>query len=760
MYKEPLENTEKNQEQQAANEFGLKINHDLLLEGLNSYDRIAINIRSRKLLSVLLNENPELREICDNSIHENEIHAAIQKLALQVLHRNPLALKFYKAEIFGRSAFHKLSQEEIAAIRILDYIDNSGRRLPDLNRQGELAENNPFKVLWLAARFGRGGAHPNFFIDMIELFRQLKGKNHYTRPSYETVKSWMDRHASGLDPEIAELRKINKERILDVIIRKIDKGEIQDKYYFFIPGLSYHDKLELAKKWWNEKRFHLRFAARDPQTLNLMLDNSLDTDTLEFLDIASRNDIPIFVNPYYLSLLLINPPEHLISADQAIRDYIFFSKELLDEFGNIVAWEKEDIVRPGVPNAAGWVLPSSHNIHRRYPEVAILIPDTVGRSCAGLCVSCQRMYDFQRGNLNFEMETLKPRETWWERLEVLMEYFEKDSQLCDILITGGDALMSSNKSLKRLLDSVYHMSCRKKQANISRPDGEKYAEISRIRLGTRLPAYLPMRINDELVSILAEFRQKAYDAGIRQFIIQTHFETAMEITPEAREAVSKLLSAGWVVTNQQVFTTAASRRGHTAKLRKTLNDIGVIPYYTFSVKGYMENYHNFATNARALQEQVEEKLYGKIPEEYIDELKHLHDDAPHMVERMKELRNNAKIPFLATDRNMLNLPGVGKSLTFRVIGITRHGRRILEFDHDLTRRHSPMIEKMGKVTIIESKPVNEYLNQLEEIGEDKTDYEGIFGYSIGFTEQRLPVFKYPKQENEFTEELTNFMDWE
>ena len=49
-----------------------------------------------------------------------------------------------------------------------------------------------------------------------------------------------------------------------------------------------------------------------------------------------------------------------------------YSRELVDEFGHIVAWEKEDLVEPGKPNAAGWILPSEYNIHRRYPEVAIL----------------------------------------------------------------------------------------------------------------------------------------------------------------------------------------------------------------------------------------------------------------------------------------------------------------------------------------------------------------------------------------------------
>ena len=52
--------------------------------------------------------------------------------------------------------------------------------------------------------------------------------------------------------------------------------------------------------------------------------------------------------------------------------------------GNIRAWEREDIVEAGKPNAAGWLLPDGHNIHRRYPEVAILIPDTMGRACGGL----------------------------------------------------------------------------------------------------------------------------------------------------------------------------------------------------------------------------------------------------------------------------------------------------------------------------------------------------------------------------------------
>lgn len=98
---------------------------------------------------------------------------------------------------------------------------------------------------------------------------------------------------------------------------------------------------------------------------------------------------------------------------------------------------KEDVVEAGKPNAAGWLVPDGHNIHRRYPEVAILIPDSMGRACGGLCASCQRMYDFQSERLNFNFEELKPKESWDKRLRKLMEYFENDTQLRDILITGG-----------------------------------------------------------------------------------------------------------------------------------------------------------------------------------------------------------------------------------------------------------------------------------------------------------------------------------
>src|SRR6056297_53318 len=713
-------------------------------------EKVKISPKANRILDLLLQENPKLNDIL--SLSEQEATDQLKKWAEEELKQNNLAYKYYQGELKGRKPYEKLKWKDFASIRMLDYINYANLEYEDLNLRGKKDISNPFRVLWLAANHGNGGGDYLFFLDMLELFRQFNGKNKLNKPGTVQVQEWMDRHPSGLDQEIIEARKENKQRILKIILEMIDSGEVKSSSFSFESGAPFEEKMKKMNEWWESKLFHLKFAVRKPDLLNKMLDYSLDPETMQTLHAAKEAGIPFFVNPYYLSLL---DTKDRTKADLAIRDYIIYSQELIDEFGHIVAWEKEDIVEPGKPNAAGWLLPSDHNIHRRYPEVAILIPDSMGRACGGLCVSCQRMYDFQRGNLNFDLDKLKPTETWPKKLIRLLKYFEEDTQLRDILITGGDALMSSDKSLKRILDAVYDMALSKKNNNKYLKEGEKHAEILRVRLGTRLPVYLPQRITDELAELLSDFKQKASKIGIKQFVIQTHFESAMEVTPETVTGLKKLISAGWTITNQMVFTTAASRRGHTAKLRKVLNDAGVLTYYTFSVKGYMENYHNFATNARAVQEQLEEKRLGLIPHKYHDKTREFAQNAEKMTANIKQLQEEANLPFLATDRNVLNLPGVGKSLTYRTIGITRHGRRILEFDHDANRIHSPIIDQMGKVIIVESKPIGEYLNQIEEMGEDINEYKNLWGYTIGETEERMPIYIYPEYDFKITEEFTN-----
>jgi lysine 2,3-aminomutase len=720
-------------------------------------ERIGLDVKTLKIVHKILVENPEFKDIFETSETYLEARLKLRQWLLKYFNNHPNALAYYLKKAKGMNALKKISWRDYAAIRLMDYLDNEGKTFTDPNRNNKRIVSQPIKNLWLAIQYGKGSASIDFFVDMLYLFRQLNGKLTRRIPNKQQITEWMDNHPTGLDEAFQKIRETNKERILKLIIKKIEDGTYSSSRFQFSPGMSQEEKYKTALEWWNDHRFHLSFAIRNPEDLNEMLDYSLREQTLAVLRKAYKKGIPIFVNPYYLSLISVDTKPGLTGADRALRDYIFPNRELVAEFGNIHAWEKEDIVQPGEPNAAGWILPPYPNVHRRYPEVAIFIPDTAGRACGGLCVSCQRMYDFQSGRFNFNLAQLTPKISWPEKMKLLLEYWEHDPQLRDILITGGDAMMSTDKSLKRILDEVYAMALRKKEANINRPDGEKYAEIVRVRLGTRLPVYLPQRFTPELAEILADFKEKASRIGIKQFIIQTHIESAMEVTPLVKKAVERLNAAGWIVTNQLVFTAAASRRGHTAKLRKILNDIGIISYYTFTVKGFMENYHNFATNERSVQERVEEKYIGNISKDNLKKLEKFHEKPEKTRKLIQKYRKELGIPFLSTDRSVLNMPGVGKSMTFRTIGITDDGRRILEFEHDNTRNHSPIVKTMGNVVIIESKSINNYLKQMDEMGEDTEHYKTVWGYSVNETEIRMPVYQYPEYDFKITDELRNFM---
>lgn len=635
---------------------------------------------------------------------------------------------------------HAAAESEAAEqIRLL--IGYDGQEVHELSTDCRL-EIQTLTLLWqfLTGRLENSEMPSDLFVDLFHLFRLLDGAE-IPLPSPQRVRSRTERWPSGLDEAVRAIRADNRERMLHLLVQKIENRKSKTpSRYRFAEGMTYDEKYRQVAAWWDDFRFQLAMAVKSPSELNRFLAGSLSSETMYLLSKARKKGMPFFATPYYLSLLDVTGDGY---DDAAIRSYILYSPQLVETYGRIRAWEREDVVEAGKPNAAGWLLPDGHNIHRRYPEVAILIPDTMGRACGGLCASCQRMYDFQSERLNFEFEALRPKESWDHKLRRLMNYFEEDTQLRDILITGGDALMSQNKTLRNMLEAVYRMACRKRRANAGRPDGEKYAELQRVRLGSRLPAYLPMRVNDELVEILREFREKASAVGVKQFIVQTHFQTPLEVTPEAEEAIRKILSAGWLITNQLVYTVAASRRGHTARLRQVLNSLGVVCYYTFSVKGFEENRAVFTPNSRSMQEQVEEKVYGRLTAGQASELDALLADGRDSAAKLRRFMRKYRLPFLATDRSVLNLPAIGKSMTFRLVGLTPEGRRILRFDHDRTRRHSPIIDRMGEIFIVESKSVAAYLRQIGKMGEDPEDYASIWAYTRGETEPRFGLYEYP-----------------
>jgi lysine 2,3-aminomutase len=200
-------------------------------------DRIAITVKSHRLLHRLLAENPKLEEIMRKAMNETEALVGVRNWVLDEIRDRPGALAFYASEHPDRKDFQVLEWRDFAAIRILDYIDNAGREFQDLNLRGELAVSNPFQLLWLAVHHGTGGAKPGFFEDMLHLFRQFTGANGRARPSRGQVEAWMERYPSGLDPRIVKLREENRDRILGLIIDRMDRGEIHSERFQFEPPL-------------------------------------------------------------------------------------------------------------------------------------------------------------------------------------------------------------------------------------------------------------------------------------------------------------------------------------------------------------------------------------------------------------------------------------------------------------------------------------------------------------------------------------------
>ncbi|MFA7112976.1 MAG: KamA family protein [Sphaerochaeta sp.] len=702
------------------------------------------NERITELVERMKQDNPEVVALfLDRKLDDAALVSRLREHFSAVMQQHyPKAWAYYTGEEQTEQDYYKLMSTSMAHLRMMDYLDHEGEAFEDGNLHGRKVVSQPITLLRKVLLGQDCSCSVDFVEDMAHLLAQLSGVEDRDIPPRSKVLEWMERHPSGLDQPVIAWRAKNKERIVELLVERIENQTKAGSFYHFKQGMTKIEKRKQVLLWWKEDRFHLHFAIRSADDLNRYLDYSMDEKTLGIMHEAEQKGIPIFATPYFLSLIDTRPLEQQERAhsDEAIRSYLFYSRDLVEEFGSIVAWEKEDIAKPGEPNAAGWLLPS-HNVHRRYPNVAIFIPDTMGRACGGLCSYCQRMYDFQGGRFNFELEKLRPKKSWKEQLALNMEYFRNDPYLWDILITGGDAFMSSVKSLKTILDAVLTMAAQKIEDNKARSLEEQYAPMRRVRLGTKIPVYLPQRVTTELAQVLADFKKKAAMVGIDQCVVQTHVSSAMEVTPETKKAVRRLLDAGWAVTNQEVFTVAASRRGHSAKLRKVLNDIGVLPYYNFSVKGFKENRELFSTNARSTQEQVEESSIGQIAQRYHATIRTFMKDAQNMVEQIDSIRQGDEIPFISPDRNTLNLPGVGKSNTYRTIGITEDGRRILRFEFDHTRPHSKVIEDMGFVIVIESKSIARYLNQLSEMGENVSEYDTIWGYSAGSLEPRSPVFE-------------------
>lgn len=240
----------------------------------------------------------------------------------------------------------------------------------------------------------------------------------------------------------------------------------------------------------------------------------------------SLSTLRMAITPYYLSLIDPDNP-HCPIRKQSIPTAMEVHKsdaDLLDPLH-----EDEDSPVPGLTH--------------RYPDrVLFLITDM----CAMYCRHCTRRRFAGHNDC----------ETTTDRINGAIDYIARTPEVRDVLLSGGDALLVSDK----MLESI-----------ISRLRAIPHVEV--IRIGSRTPVVCPQRITDNLVNMLKKYHP---------VWLNTHFNHPDEITPEATEACAKLANAGIPLGNQSVLLRGINDSAEIMKaLVHALVKIRVRPYYIY-----------------------------------------------------------------------------------------------------------------------------------------------------------------------------------
>ncbi len=179
----------------------------------------------------------------------------------------------------------------------------------------------------------------------------------------------------------------------------------------------------------------------------------------------------------------------------------------------------------------------------RYPDrVLFLITDM----CSMYCRHCTRR----------RFAGTNDSESTSERIQKAIDYIAKTPVVRDVLLSGGDALMVSDKFIESIIQRLRAI---------------PHVEI--IRIGTRTPVVCPQRITDDLVNMLKKYHP---------VWINTHFNHPSEITPEAKLACEKIVNAGIPLGNQSVLLRGVNDNVDVMKkLVQDLVKIRVRPYYIY-----------------------------------------------------------------------------------------------------------------------------------------------------------------------------------
>ena len=279
----------------------------------------------------------------------------------------------------------------------------------------------------------------------------------------------------------------------------------------------------VSEKDWHDYKWQLENVIKDIPSLEKVVNLTAQEKT----DLkACLEKFTMAITPYYAALMDKEKktcPVRMQAIPRAL--------ELNDDPSDLSDPLHEDVDSP-VPG-----------LTHRYPDRVLLLVTNI---CSMNCRHCTRRRLV--GATDVHMSSAN--------LDRAIEYIRRNREVRDVLISGGDPLVLTDDMLEGI---------------IKRLRAIDHVEI--IRIGSRTPVVMPMRITDSLVNMLKKYHP---------IYLNTHFNHPKEMTAEAHAACEKLANAGIPVGNQSVLLRGINDCPQTMKrLMHELLMARVKPYYIY-----------------------------------------------------------------------------------------------------------------------------------------------------------------------------------
>jgi lysine 2,3-aminomutase len=315
---------------------------------------------------------------------------------------------------------------------------------------------------------------------------------------------------------------------------------------------------------WNDFRWQLKHRITSLEQLRRLLPTL--TPEEEAGTRLANTKLALAITPYFFNL--IDPSDENCPIRRQVIPRI--------EETRVAAWEMAD------PCGEDSHSPVPGLVHRYPDRVLFLVTDR----CASYCRYCTRSrlvsnatgYDFHP---EFDRQ---------------IEYVRQHPEVRDVLLSGGDPLLLSDDKLESLLKQL-----------------RAIPHVEFLRIGSRIPIFLPQRITPELCAMLKKYHP---------LFISVHSNHPRELTTEVRDALGRLADAGIPLGNQSVLLKHVNDdAGVLAALFQKLLMCRVRPYYLYQCDLITGSAHLRTSVRQGLE--IMEKLRGHtsgyaVPQYVID----------------------------------------------------------------------------------------------------------------------------------------------